>query len=246
MPLVPAKRDYFARLLLVGYLCLASPAWLQAEETPTETRTEVQSHGVLFEAWIRKTFFDNYQPESYTQKWDIPAESNQRYGHIPVNPKATKYGTPVDMGDALRQFEVNEPFLLIVGFWREEPGDLKRYVKVIAPRIEPDRWHALFAPMTLADLQKLDAIVKDRDLDYREARKQAHALKNQPPYSLAEIVLNPKIDAHGQRRLQCSLSFDKIFKLFASEMNPAPENTPELFGIKVPGPFPSPPRHFTK
>ncbi|MEI6534938.1 MAG: hypothetical protein WCN98_06335, partial [Verrucomicrobiaceae bacterium] len=58
---------------------------------------EVQHHGVLFEQWVRDTFFNGYKPKSYTQKWDIPAEFNKDHGGIPANPKAIKYGAPVDM-----------------------------------------------------------------------------------------------------------------------------------------------------
>ncbi|MFH1499078.1 MAG: hypothetical protein ABII82_14780, partial [Verrucomicrobiota bacterium] len=63
---------------------------------------EVQRHGVVFEQWVRETFFDGYQPEGYTQKWDIPAGANRAHGGVAVNPKATKWRTSVDLGDALR------------------------------------------------------------------------------------------------------------------------------------------------
>ena len=86
---------------------------------------EVQSHGLVFERWVRDTFFDGYKPASYTQRWDIPAAANRAHGAIPVNPKAVKHGTAVDLGDALRQYEIDEPFLLIIGFWSQD-GDMKR------------------------------------------------------------------------------------------------------------------------
>ena len=54
---------------------------------------EVQSHGLVFERWVRDTFFDGYKPASYTQRWDIPASANRAHGGIPVNPKAVKHGT---------------------------------------------------------------------------------------------------------------------------------------------------------
>lgn len=108
---------------------------------------EVQQHGLVFEQWIRTTFFDSYQPSSYTQKWDIPAAVNRAHGGVPVNPKAAKYGGPVDLGDALRQFDIAEPFLLVIGYW-EQAGDTKRFVHIIAPRIEPALWRQLWGPVT--------------------------------------------------------------------------------------------------
>ena len=89
--------------LLCFFILLWATAGLPAQE--------VQSHGLVFEKWIRDTFFDGYVPPSYTQKWDIPGANNKTHGGIPVNPKATKYKTPVDLGDALRQFDIDEPFV---------------------------------------------------------------------------------------------------------------------------------------
>src|SRR3954468_17499174 len=100
---------------------------------PARTQ-EVQQHGLVFEQWVRDTFFEGYRPRSYTQAWDVPAAANKNFGSVPVNPKAAKYGTPVDLGDALRQFKIDEPFLLVIGFW-QQVGDEKHFVNIIAPRI---------------------------------------------------------------------------------------------------------------
>jgi hypothetical protein len=229
----------FTIFILVGLLCASLGL-----AAPHPSPGEVQSHGVLFEDWVRQTFFNHYQPVSYTQKWDIPKEANLQHGGLPVNPKATQYGTPVGLGDALRQFDIDEPFLLIIGYWREE-GQNKRYVKVVAPVISPETWRKLWQPITREDLVRLDAVVKDRSLDVREARRQAQAMKSQPPFSEAIITLNPKIDGLGQHRLQCSLSFAKVVKFLAPQTNPAEDPDPRLFGVSLPGPFHSPPRQFT-
>lgn len=93
---------------------------------------EVQHHGVVFEAWVRDTFFEGYRPSSYTQKWDIPASANRAHGGIPVNPKAIKYRGAIDLGDAIRQIKIDEPFILLAGFWQQE-GELKRFVNLTAP-----------------------------------------------------------------------------------------------------------------
>jgi len=202
---------------------------------------EVQSHGYLWETWIADTFFDGYRQASYTQLWDIPAEANTARGGIPVNPKFTKFRTPVDLGDALRQFDIDEAFILIVGYWVQE-GDTKRIVNVIAPRVEPVQWRKLWGAITRADLERFDAVIKDRNIGYLEARRRAQAMKASTPFNTALITLNPKIDSKGQRRLQCSLGFDAVFTHLAPEATREAGEAPELFGRPIPAPFHSLPR----
>lgn len=202
---------------------------------------EVQRHGLAFEKWVRDSFFGGYQPAGYTQKWDIPASANKDHGGVPANPKAVKYGTPVDLGDALRQYEIDEPFLLIVGFWQQD-GDLKRFVHAAAPLVTPEKWRELWAPVTYADLQRLDALIKDRNLTPAAARKLAAKMKASPPFNRSIIQVNPKIDTKGQRRLQCSIRFADFFRHLAPGLDPAPQTEPVLWGVKLPGPIPSKPR----
>lgn len=202
---------------------------------------EVQRHGYLWETWVADTFFDGYRQDGYTQKWDIPAEANTAHGGIPVNPKFTKHRTPVDLGDALRQFDIDEPFLLVIGYWKQE-GDRKRIVNVAALRVEPAKWRSLWGEITRADLERLDAAIKDRSIGHAEARRRAQAIKSRPPFATAAITVNPKIDSRTQRRLQCSLSFDKLFIHLAPDASRRATDTPELWGVRVPGPFYSPPR----
>lgn len=206
------------------------------------TAVEVQSHGLMFEKWLRDTFFGGYKPLSHTQKWDIPAEANPDHGKIPVNPKAAKHGTPIGLGDALRQFAVNEPFMLIVGFWEQVTPAAKRWTNVQVVTVTPDVWRRLWGDVTLEDLQKLDTIIKDKSLGLEEARSEARQIKSQPPYSEAVIQVNPKIDS-SQRRLQCSLRFDDFFKHLAPKSSSSPQLHPMVFGVPVPARFESSPRN---
>lgn len=202
---------------------------------------EVQKHGLVFEQWIRDTFFEGYKPSSPTQKWDITAEANRSFGGIPVNPKATKFGTPVDLGDALRQYEIQEPFLLIVGYWKQEETQ-KRFVNIVAPRIEPEAWRKLWGPVTLADLQKLDATIKDRTLSPAAARTAAFRMKAAHPFTKSVIQVNPKIDEKGQRRLQCSLRFEDLFDELLPGVDRKEQVRPMLWGTTFPGVLESAPR----
>lgn len=206
---------------------------------------EVQLHGLVFEEWVRDTFFDGYVPPGYTQKWDIPAEINRTHGGLPVNPKAIKYRTPVDLGDALRQFDIDEPFILVIGYWVQE-DDHKRIVNIVAPVVTPATMRQLWGNVTRADLERLDALIKDRSLDYREVRKQAQAMKKSPPFNTTIITLNPKIDSKGQRRLQCSLSFTRVFKYLAPEADDSIQTAPMLWGAPYTQTIASKPRTFDK
>ncbi len=205
---------------------------------------EVQSHGLLFEKWLRDTFFGGYQPQGYTQKWDIPASANPHQGGIPANPKAAKLGSPIGLGDAIRQWEIQEPFLLIVGFWEQASPTHKRWVNVQAVRVEPAQWRRLWGGIQRTHLDRLNAIIKDRSLSLEEARAQVQVLKAQEPYASALIELNPKID-RSQRRLQCSLSFQAFFDHLAPGAERGPQAQPAVFGVPIPARFTSAPRQIT-
>jgi len=232
----PARlRDHLRRIFAVALLCAAT--LLEAQE--------VQQHGLVLETWVRDTFFDGYRPANYTQKWDIPAAANKLHGGIPVNPKSAKYGTPVDLGDALRQFKIDEPFILVVDFW-QQAGNEKSFVNLIAPRIEPVLWKKLWGPVTLADLQRFDAVIKDKSLTPAQARAAALKIKNAPPFTQSVIVVNPKIDSKTQRRLQCSLRFADVFKHLAPAATPAAQDHVSLWGVPFPQNFASKPRTLAK
>ena len=105
----------------------------------------------------------------------------------------------------------------------------------------PERYRALWEPVTREDLERLDAIVKDKSLTLEEAREQAQAMKRRVPFSKAIMQVNPKIDAN-QRRLQCSVRFGDFFHFLAPEAEPLKQEQPALWGVGLPEAFESPPR----
>ncbi len=209
---------------------------------PTDAR-EVQSHGLFFERWLGDNFFGGYVPRSYTQKWDVPASANRDHGGIPVNPKAIKYGTPIDMGDALRQFEIDEPFLLIVGFWEQTTPELKSWVNAQVITVTPELWRKLWGRITATDLERLIAVIKDKSLTLEQARAKAKIVKAAPPFTDAVIQVNPKIDG-SQRRLQCSIRFDDFFQHLVPGGNKDKVRSAKIFGRAIP-PVAAPPRSIT-
>jgi len=208
---------------------------------------EEQQHGLVFERWICDTFFHSYRP-AYTGKWDIPAEINGERGGIPVNPKATKWGTAVNLGDALRQFAIDEPFWLVIGYW-EQRGSNKEFVRILAKRVEVEEWRRLWGEIRREDLERLDRVIKDRELGYEEVREKAKAMKAEEPFAGAIMQVNPKIDTGKQRRLQCSLRFIDLFRWAGEDVG---EDVGEgvggarLWGEKFPNPVPSASRSVKK
>lgn len=241
----PPSRDMPRLRHLLALAALFLPAF-----APGLRAQEVQAHGLVFERWVLDTFFDSYRPAGYTQKWDIPAEANRlanpSLAGLPANPKAVKLGAPVGLGDALRQHDIEEPFLLILGYWEQATPEEKRFVKIIAARVEPKTWRQLWGDVTRADLERLDAVIKDRERTPAEARRAAQAMKSRPPYSTSVIVLNPKIDSKSQRRLQCSLRYADVLKYLAPGVSPEPErdSPPELWGVAFSDAVASKPREF--
>jgi len=199
---------------------------------------EVQLHGFDFENWIKKTFFADFSV-SYSNKWDVPAEFNlleivpKAFRYLPVSIKTCKYRCPIGFGNALRQFKLDEDFLLIVGF-REQSGGNKNFVAVEAVKVTANNWKNLFAPLTEDDLKLLNSIIKNKETHYAEVRKSAKQIKQS--FAPTKMILNPKIDSKTQRRLQCSLPSRVFWNQFVKkEIYGDIECT--LFGKRVPNPF---------
>jgi hypothetical protein len=206
---------------------------------------EVQLHGFDFENWIKKTFFAEFTV-SYSNKWDIPAEFNvleivpKQFRNLPVSIKTCKNGCPIGFGDALRQFKVDEDFLLIVGFW-EQSGENKNFVVVEAVKVTAKSWRNLFQPLTGAELKLLDSTIKNKETHFAEVRKTAKEIKQS--FAPTKIILNPKIDSKTQRRLQCSLPFGVFWNDFVGKESYRNIES-SLFGVRVPNPFVSGARIF--
>ncbi len=214
--------------------------------------SEVQKHGFSFEQWIRETFFGSYEGV-YSQKWDVPPEHNRsklvpaEFRGLPVSIKTTKQGSPVNLGDALRQFQVTEDFVMICGIWKQANREEKHLVAIGAALFRAAAWRQLWSPLKLAELKELDDTVKDRGLTYVEARLRAKKWQAiHKPGSDAGLRINPKIDSKEQRRVQCSLPFATYCGAAGlGDMTAESAGAPaQLFGKRYPGVIKSPPRTF--
>lgn len=206
---------------------------------------EEQQHGFAFQEWVidlakRLTPTMASRP-SYTGKWDWPAELNPDPGGGPISIKTAKWKSSIGFGDAIRQFQINEDFTLVVGFW-ERTGARKRVVKVVCVVVSLDSWASLWKPITFADLKNLDAVIKNRSYDYEEARQHARRIVTAFPFTDSIFRTNPKIDSKHQRRLQCSLTQKNFFQHLAPGITPEKEVSPTLWNHAVPPFLPGHPR----
>jgi hypothetical protein len=218
-----------------------------------------QQHGLDFEAWLKDTFFSSCNISGNTDKWDFTGVAykskyslyTSNFGGLPISVKTCKFGTPIGFGDALRQMENEEDFLLIVCFWKAA-GEFKKCVSVEAVMVSSHLWKRMFVEKMMDEsdeegdsyesdeeeftlmtskIRKLDSVIKDRSVGYQETRIEAKKLKKELHSST--VVFNPKIDSKGQRRLQCSLPFKIFWSIVAGKFPFSGENV-KLWGEEVP------------
>lgn len=208
---------------------------------------EVQAHGFSFEKWVRDHFFGGYKG-NYMQKWDVPSDHNT-YDAVPsdlrnlnVSIKTAKFSSPIGLGDVLRQRQINEPFVMIVGFWKQVTATEKQIVDIGVVQFTPNAWLGLWGDLTLAELQQIDVVIKNQRLPYREARARAREWKLRASVSTSILVINPKIDSGTQRRIQCSLPYSTFWRFVGRNANS--HDCPELWGHVFPNPIRSAARKF--
>ncbi|HEY5793254.1 MAG TPA: hypothetical protein VIS74_08145 [Chthoniobacterales bacterium] len=211
---------------------------------------EVQIHGFSFERWVRGTLFEGYSG-NYMQKWDIPPDFNQhesipeQFRNIPVSVKSAKYGSPIGLGDILRQRVIYQPFLMIAGFWRQRTPSEKWIEDIGAAFFDPAQWNGLWGGLTSEGIQVIDAQIKDLGTPYTVARELAQQWKRRlADTSGSAVVVNPKIDSKRQRRIQCSLPFRTFWE--AAGRKPTVCESPALFGFEFENPILSGARTFNQ
>lgn len=211
---------------------------------------EVQAHGFSFEKWVRDNFFAGYAG-SYMQKWDVPAEANvnraipESFRHLPVSIKTAGFSSSINLGDILRQRQIDSDFLMIVGFWRQRNATEKWFEEIGFARFTSASWAELWGRLTFAQIQSIDVVVKDLALPCTVAQQRARDWKRSTPeVATSHLIVNPKIDSKRQRRIQCSLPF-RTFWQHAGRI-PVPQAAPQLFGHAFPNPVLSARRQFNR
>lgn len=209
---------------------------------------EVQAHGFSFEKWVRDHFFAGYSG-SYMQKWDVPPIHNihpivpPEVRGLPVSIKTAKVGSPIGLGDVLRQRQIDESFVMVVGFWQQRTATEKWFVDIGCAVFSATHWAALWGQLSLQEISTIDAVVKNQATHYSIVRLQAQQWKQNKSVGTCTLVINPKIDSKTQRRIQCSLPNKTFWQ--AVGRSPQTRDAPELWSHKFPNPVNSSARTFT-
>jgi hypothetical protein len=210
---------------------------------------EVQAHGFNFEKWVRDQFFAAYSG-TYMQKWDVPPDHNmhavvpERWRGLPVSIKTAKLGSPIGLGDVLRQRQIDHDFLMIVGFWSQRTLTEKWFVDIGCAMFRAVDWDALWGRLTLAEIAVIDAVVKNQGAHYSVVRAEAQKWKRSVARHGCTLVINPKIDSKTQRRIQCSLPNTAFWA--AAGRTSQKLDAPELWGRVFPNPVISVARTFNR
>lgn len=171
--------------------------------------TEVQKHGFTFEDWIKKILQEHKKESKYTQKWDIS-------GELPISIKCIGEKNALELSSAVRFWETNNPFLLIVGRWKQMK-EFKKIISIDELLISLDILKKLRGNLTLEELKEFNSKIisfpagkegQRAGIVYAKKWKKKHAHK------IGLITITHKIDSKNQRRLQCNINYKTYLNLF--------------------------------
>lgn len=188
-----------------------------------------------FAAWVRDTHFAGYRNADPAARWDVPAANNAAHGDAPVLVRTARSDGPIELGDVLRLYEIDEPFVLVVGFFSADGA--AQLTRIAAPAIDAATWRRLWGPVTYADLLKFDELIRDTGRPLEEIRRLALQRRAAPPFSEAVIQIVPRVDAR-QRRLVGVIRAEDFFRRLAPGTATTAAAPPQLWGVPYSAPKP--------
>ncbi|KAB7884296.1 hypothetical protein [Poseidonibacter ostreae] len=176
--------------------------------------TESQSHGFLFEEQVKQgisKYLDSVTI-NYTNKWDIP----------PISVKSFKFdisksNNRVYFGSIENMFKIQDGFFLaLIGY--EQKGRVKEVVFSDFIFIEVKDLQNLKGELELKELEMLSTKIKSfKEGFHEEAREWYKSIL--PEYSMkTSFQINFKVDSKKQRRIQCSLTIEELYKKLKREL----------------------------
>lgn len=171
---------------------------------------EVQKHGFTFEKWIKEVLGVDKLDSKYTQKWDIP-------GKIPISVKFIGKTNALELSSAVRFWENNKPFLLIVGRW-EQVGNVKKIISIDELMFDKKILTRLKGSLKLEELKEFNKKIVSFPSGKRgqeEAITYAKKWKEENSHRIGLITITHKIDSKNQRRLQCNINYQNYLELFS-------------------------------
>lgn len=171
--------------------------------------TEVQYHGFVFENWVKSVLGVKELAYKYTQKWDIQGET-------PVSVKFMGFKNALEFGSAVRIWEINETFTLIVGRW-EQIG-LKKIIRSIEEiDITLEILEKMRGDISLEEIKNFDKKIKTfpaGKVGQKQGIEFAKTWKAERKNKIGLLTITHKIDSKKQRRVQCNLNYHNYVELF--------------------------------
>ena len=214
---------------------------------------EVQSHGIVFEDTIihsitgmPKEQYQTLLENSYTHSMDIVKGLHSDHDY---SIKVSKNGTGIGCGDILRFMDhtLTNPFIMVVGSWRQKDQSVKVYTDIYEFYLEPKHNHLLWANLTRDALEPFVKWVKaippfsqgqaQARQEWKNRRAELYA-----QYGKGLVRIDAKIDSKKQRRVQCSI---KLAELISAGI-PYTKYSSDYQGIHLPHEQKSSPRSFQK
>jgi len=135
---------------------------------------------------------------NYTGKWDAFCLEKE----VPVSIKCIGINGSVDFGDLKRQTEVQNDFILYVGFWQKSKSNIVEEYKVL---IKKENWDRYFGDKSIIQsmIEEMKGISNSYsdDSKWKEFRNKYIKL-----YGDSIISLRFKRDHKKQKRIQCGIT----------------------------------------
>jgi len=165
---------------------------------------EKQSHGFDYQDIIIEKY-EMTESNCYTSHWDSPLFNN-----LPVSIKCIQQNIgSIDFGDFRRQCDIDDDFLLFIGFWS---GDKNNIVEEYIIKIEKDYWKSLFGNINIISdmMEEMKHISNDYNDDEKwiifcEKYKNLYKKDKNP-----KINLRFKRDHKKQKRIQCGITYNNF------------------------------------
>jgi len=185
---------------------------------------EVQSHGFTFEQRVWNHLFGR----GYTDDWDIPGSANLQNPGVPISVKFMEWKNSIYLGDAGRQFAIDQPFEMVVGFYQKVDG-AKQIVAVHHLSFSPEQWRTMWGEVTAQELAAFSARIKEGTIEAAQDYARPHAAELRQRSGIFSI--NPKINK-DQRRIQCSILF-RVFYREVVKQEAVPQEKVMLWGREL-------------
>jgi hypothetical protein len=175
--------------------------------------TKNQLHGKKFEDFVKgcgRFPGSSDSGRSATASFDIETQFDRERG-LPTSIKATG-NSLVGLSDARRFWGNNQSIRMIVGAYLQS-ADRKAFTVVHEFLLFPESLNELRGRITADEVQKLHegiAVTRFPLGEERAARAWVQSAKREMLERSGLVMLNPKIDSKGQRRVQCSVTLKAL------------------------------------